>query len=505
MRSLTLFWALLWLSLESAAAAEVTTRSGVVAGVEQSSVLVFKGIPYARAPIGALRWHSPEPAPVWAESRPAQDFAPSCPQPQRRDRRVEVGTTSEDCLYINVWSPGLAGRHPVMVWIHGGAFRVGSGSVPVYDGSRFAASGIVLVTFNYRLGRFGFFAHPALGDDLGNFALADQIAALEWVRDNIAGFGGDPARVTLFGESAGGASVLHLLVSPAAAGLFQGAIIESGGGHQLDPHVSEPRGSRKSLLDEGIVWAHALGIPESGRADDLRALATDVVLGSRSIDSGIASVGPVIDGRIVPADPGVLLLRGTAPRIPVIVGSNSFEASVLAAFGTDGETVVANADVDRNQVAVAYGALSGEALADRLFGDASFVAPARHVARSVAANGGTAFLYHFDYVATRRRGRVPGAAHGSEIPFVFGNLDRLPFASALVTDEDRAMSELMHRYWVNFAKTGTPNGVGLPHWPAVQARGEETLVFASRVRVEPAFRSEALDLHQRRWLSAEDL
>ena len=193
----------------------------------------------------------------WEQARDATRFGASCPQPPRRDRAVTRERTDEDCLFLNVWTKGLDGKRPVMVWIHGGAFRLGSGSMPIYDGTRFAQHGIVLVTLNYRLGRFGFFAHPALvkanpDDARGNYGLMDQVAALAWVKANIASFGGDPDNVTVFGESAGGASVLHLLTSPSAEGLFQKAIIESGGGHQLDRRLDAARGPRESLTDQGV-------------------------------------------------------------------------------------------------------------------------------------------------------------------------------------------------------------------------------------------------------------
>lgn len=501
----TLSWLLILIACCAVARAdvEVGARAGPLVGTREEGVTVFKGVPYAAPPVGELRWRMPHPVVPWTAPRAANAFGASCPQPARQDRPTPVGRTDEDCLYLNVWSPDTAGRHPVLVWIHGGAFRVGSGSQPIYDGAAFAERGVVLVTFNYRLGRFGFFAHPALGDDQGNFGLADQIAALAWVRDNIASFGGDPDRVTVFGESAGGASVLHLLVSRAAEGLFRAAILQSGGGHQIDRRLDAARGARPSLVDEGVAWARTQRLGDAAAA--LRAASTQQVLGSMRVEGGIGAVAPVIDGRLVTADPGVLLAKGTFNRVPVLVGANSHEASVLAAFGTDAEDVVANAAVDPAGVAAAYGDLEGERLAATLFGDATFVAPARHVARSVARAGESAWLYHFDYVLARRRGQVPGAGHGSEIPFVFATLAQLPFANALVAAEDRRVADTMHRYWVNFATQGDPNGKGLPRWPVVKPGDETTLVVAPKIEAVRDYRAAQLDFHQARWEKAVGL
>jgi para-nitrobenzyl esterase len=474
----------------------VVTQAGPVAGSANGDAIAFKGIPYAAPPVGALRWRAPAPVSAWTTPRTAGAFGPSCLQPQRQDRPTPVGATDEDCLYLNVWTPTVDGRAPVLVWLHGGAFRVGSGSLPFYDGTAFARRGVVLVTLNYRLGRFGFFAHPALGDDGGNLGLLDQIAALEWVRDNVAAFGGDPARVTVFGESAGGASALHLLVAPAAKGLFQGAVLQSGGGFQIDRRLDATRGARQSLLDEGVAWSKTAGAADAAA---LRALPAEQVLGGTRVDGGLASVGPVIDGRLVSDDPGVLLARGSFNRVPVLVGANSHEASVLAAFGTDSAEIVANAAPDAAAVAAVYADVDEARRNDMLFGDAAFVAPARHVARSVARAGERAYLYHFDYVLARRRGAVPGASHGADIPFVFGTLAVLPFARALVQAEDERIADTMQRYWVNFASAGDPNGKGLPRWPSVTAKETPTLVVGERIDAVRDFRGAQLDFHQARW------
>ena len=299
----------------------VRIATGALAGVAEGDVQVFRGIPYAAPPVGALRWHEPEPAAPWRGVRDASRYGAACPQPPlHKEAWAQVGPTSENCLFLNVWRPARAGSYPVMVFVHGGAFTYGAAGVPLYDGANLARRGAVIVTINYRLGRLGFFAHPALTDDdpdgeLGNYGIMDQIAALRWVRSNIAAFGGDPHNVTLFGESAGAGSVQVLMGSPAARGLFQKAISESGAGGAV---LAPIRGGPKSAEAQGKAWAVGIGVPDATAAQ-LRALPLDRVIGAAF---------PFIDGKVVVASPGEPFLCGTEAKIPLLIGANSDESSL---------------------------------------------------------------------------------------------------------------------------------------------------------------------------------
>ena len=470
-------------------------QSGRVRGVARGGLMIFKGIPYAQPPVGRLRWRPPQPVRPWSGIRPATRFGHDCMQlPFPGDAAPLRTQPSEDCLYLNVWAPRHARRPlPVMVWIYGGGFVNGGSSPAVYSGAHFARDGVVFVSFNYRLGRFGFFAFPALdrqGGRIGNYAFMDQIAALHWVRRNIRAFGGDPRHVTICGESAGGMSVNTLLTSPLARGLFTGAIIESGGGRDnllpAPPLNHSGPGGQPSAEADGIAFARKMGIRGTGA----KALAALRRLPAQSIVDGInmASMGaqraiysgPMVDGKVVVQSSEAVLKAGGEARVPVIVGANSLDlgfaraktlAAVFRPFGPHRAAALRAFDPSGHEPvnAVAY-----EVAAVRMM-----IEPARFVARSFARVGEPAYEYRFSYVAHALRRRLPGAPHSSEIPYAF---DTLPLSmwSAFgkgITRQDLAAAHAMHAYWVRFVKSGDPNGPGLPHWPAISPHGNQLLNF----------------------------
>lgn len=479
------------------AAPTVETLQGPVTGLASDDGMVaFRGIPYALPPVGPLRWKPPAPPARWSTPRDATQFGPPCPQSAIGEngggRNAVPGTPSEDCLTLNVSTPAKRDRPlPVMVWVHGGAHRIGSGAAPFYDGAAFARDGVILVTLNYRLGLLGYFAHPALtaeaGPDapLANYGTMDQIAALRWVHDNIARFGGDPGNVTVFGESAGGVATLLMLTMPEARGLFAKAIVESGGGWNVMPDLA---------ASERAGMA-ATGLDATATVDQLRALPLSAL---GSVKAGVG-FGPVIDGRLVRESIAAAFAAGHAADIPLIIGANSDEGSLMESFGMTPEQVLAPIpqplrDVLRKQ----YGGQASDdpGLARRLFGDGAFAAPARWIART-AADGAPAWLYRFDYVPGILRARRAGVVHGGEIPFVFDSWKAMPMVDGLLTAEDRAEVATVHGCWVAFARTGVPTCNGAPAWPAYSAGEDATMNFGTQNAVVRQFDKPAYDLLER--------
>lgn len=460
--------------------------SGLLEGKPEGQAIAFLGVPFAAPPVGALRWRPPQPAADWPGVRKADAYGPDCLQMPMAQVPGPgfANPSSEDCLYLNVWTPAHrpAGPLPVMVWIYGGAFIMGAGSYPDYDGAHFAEKGVVLVTLNYRLGLFGFFAHPALTAEtpdgpLGDYGFMDQVAALKWVQRNIRAFGGDPSNVTVFGESAGGEAVNALMVSPLARGLFAKAIVQSGGGRSLPGSLAWPRlrDGPDSAEARGKAWAASAGVATDDPAA-LRALPASTVL---KASFGPRLPTPIIDGRVVPERIETALADGRHAVVPFLVGSNSQEDSLvrwlpeepgemLRALGPAGQ---AGLDLYKAD------GLDDRAAAARMWGEAFMVAPARFVARHMAAAGAPTWLYHYAYVPKARRGADAGAAHGAELNLVFGNMDRVSMVGE--TAADGPMSELIQDYWISFARTGDPNGGGRPRWPAYSARGDELLAFTN--------------------------
>ncbi|PZN33229.1 MAG: hypothetical protein DIU71_05605 [Proteobacteria bacterium] len=464
----------------------VRTTHGSVAGVpgRLAGVVAFKGIPFAAPPVGELRWRPPQPAAPWEGVRPGGEFGPVCHQPHQRDRvphnrAVDLPDSppmSEDCLYLNVWTPAASAdaRLPVMVWIYGGAYTEGAGSTPYNHGDTFAAAGVVYVSFNYRLGALGFLAHPALTRESphgasGNYALADALAALRWVQENIAAFGGDPDNVTIFGESAGAAMSAALVGSPLAKGLFQRAISQSGTWMGL---ALAPMRSRESAERETVQAAAQIG------ADDLAAL--------RALPAGEAAAklpkqGMIIDGWIVPEDLSRTFADGRQNPVDVLVGSNRDEGSFAEGFGPPmtlrrwQETAEQRWGAHAALGLKAYPAADdAEAAArnDTLFSD-NLAWITRHYAERQRAIGRHAYVYYFEHEPPYAQGaRNLRACHTCELPYVFNHLGVLrvyPDSSspelALASARDAKVANMMQAYWVNFAKTGDPNGDGLPSWP----------------------------------------
>ncbi len=482
-------------SVALAAGPQVTLPQGTLEGISQYSVDSFKGIPYAAPPVGALRWRAPQAAPGWQGVRVADRFAPDCMQvPVSWDDAPSTVKPAEDCLYLNVWRP--AGAAPgqklaVMLWIHGGGFVNGGTSPDIYDGAEFARDGVVFVSVNYRLGRFGFFAFPGLSREdadhglLGDYAFMDQIKALKWVQANIAAFGGDPSNVTIFGESAGGASVHALLMAPDAKGLFARAIIQSGGGRSLLPprDIRTDRADTPSAETLGVNFARKNGIAgtDANALAALRALPADAVAGELSMaTSGVQKdiyPGTIADGRLVRETPDRAYAAGHYNHVPVMVGANTADISNLNV--ADKEALWARFGPLAAQARAAYDPKGDTPLAQAQFEagmDAVMSEPARLTARTLSAQGVTAYEYRFGYTASGKKANSPfGAPHASELPFVFAKVAQRYGQAA--TPDDYTAARLIHQYWVNFAKAGNPNGQGLPDWPAYTKDNDTILTF----------------------------
>lgn len=460
-------------------APQVETGLGAVAGERRGEAEVFWGLPYAAPPTGEARWRPPAPAAPWEGMRQATEKPAICPQSLREVHAPIRGATrqDEDCLYLNVWRPegtGPEDRLPVMVWIHGGNFRSGAGSWDIYDGHAFTSRDTILVTLNYRLGVLGRFAHPALLEEQpdgpwANYALMDQVAALEWIQGNIPAFGGDPENVTLFGYSAGGVSINYLMTAPAAEGLFHRAISQSGGiqvegsRELLEPGVER---LRKPLIEEGIEMADSLRAPT---LEELRAMPVDLLIEWQD-ENIIGSLNPVRDGVLIPQSVGRAFAEGNIHGVDYLAGATDWEASLIAGVAIPPMAILGLVS-DLDSVRAAYPGLDDAALAQAWFADNTFVGPARFLAHEHARHEkGRTWLYSFEYVAEAVRGSVPGAAHSNDVPYVFESLPgkNRGLSPEDITDSDRAFAALMADYWTQFARTGDPNGPGLPDWPAHQ-------------------------------------
>ncbi|WP_445620480.1 carboxylesterase/lipase family protein [Kushneria sp. Sum13] len=486
----------LWTWAQAASSDPAVTRvdidTGALQGRSALDVTAFKGVPYATPPTGDNRWRPPQPVSPWQGVRKATAFAPDCMQRPDPSDAAPLGVTpSEDCLYLNVWAPSDAipdpkadrapTNHPVLVWIHGGGYVNGGTSTPIYDGSAFARDGVILVSLNYRLGRFGFFAHPALsreqqGKALGNYGVMDQLAALEWVQRNIGAFGGDAGNVTIMGESAGGASVLDLTGTPAARGLFQRAVVMSGGGRALMgpmPALSDDQDDLPSAETIGEHFAHRHGIDGQGHEalDALRHLPAEQVVDGLNMSNLMASHegprtwvgGPIRDGELISGEPEKIYQTGLERHVPMLIGTTDADLGFSSADSMDTLLTPFGEDADRARALYDPEGSDDVQQVGRAIGmDRMMTEPARFIADHVAASGEPVWRYRFSHVALEARDQWPGAVHASELPYLFRTLesryDRLD-------DSDRAMAWQLHRYVVNFARDGNPNGGGAPTWP----------------------------------------
>jgi para-nitrobenzyl esterase len=472
-------------------AERVTIDTGGLQGVTVGTVTAFKGIPFAQPPVGELRWRPPQPVKRWSGVRNATEYGADCMQEPFPGDAAPLGVQSaEDCLYANVWTPAKrgAGKLPVMVWIYGGGFVNGGSSPAVYDGSEFAKDGVVLVSFNYRLGYFGFFAHPALsaeqrGGLLGNYAIMDQVAALEWVKRNVAAFGGDPNNVTIFGESAGGMAVHILLTTPLASGLFQKAIVESGGGR---PGVLGGRpvsGPGDSGEARGLVFAKKYGIEgqDAAALQKLRAVpAATIAKGFNMTTMRAPSYagGPLLDGKLVVGAPSTIYEKGQGARVPLIIGATNNDLGFVQAKTLDELFTSFGPHADKARAI--YGAdpnADFRTVAGKVGGDQTMAEPVRHIARVRAAQGQKVWQFRFSYVAESLRKQWPGAPHATEIPYVF-NTVAARYGKDL-TPADAATGKAAHAYWVGFAKTGVPSAAGLPEWPAYDSKTDRIMDFTN--------------------------
>lgn len=451
--------------------AQVKVEGGIIQGVETDGMTVFKGVPFAAPPVGELRWKAPQPVIGWERIKKTVEFAPAPMQAGN-----PASGKSEDCLYLNIWTPAKSSKDklPVLVWIYGGGFSFGSTSDPVHNGENLAKKGVVVVSIAYRVGQLGFLAHPELSAEnpngvSGNYGLLDQIAGLKWVQNNIAAFGGDPHKVTIFGESAGGISVSMLCASPLTKGLFQGAISQSGGSFGPVRMTTYPGENMKTLSmaeADGVDYVKKMGVSS---ISDLRQLSAE-----KLIPQGWSMPGgwPIVDGYAIPDDQFALYEKGTYNDIPVLIGYNSDEGlsfptgrtkeefieNVQKRFGPHAQALLKAYPLGENNIPRS---------ARNLMRDAAFGWHTWSWARLQAKTGNSkVYYYYFDQHAQQPK-ESPfydyGTPHGVDVPFVFMNLDP---NNGRTTESDLLISEIMGTYWTNFAKYGNPNGNGLTNWPA---------------------------------------
>ena len=473
---------------------QVKVEQGIVQGTIEDGLTVYKGIPFAAPPVGDLRWKAPQPAEKWDGVKMTTEFAPG---------PIQGGNPpsgkSEDCLYLNVWTPAKSANDkiPVFVWIYGGGFNAGATSEPNYDGTNLAKKGVVLVSIAYRVGILGFLAHPELSAESpnhvsGNYGLLDMIAGLQWIKKNIAGFGGDPNKVTIFGESAGGIAVSMLCASPLAKGLFEGAISESGGNFGPPRPTTFPGENQKRLKDaenDGLEYMKSAGVSSIA---ELRKIEPDKLPATRGL------AWPILDGYVIPDDQYKLYEEGKYNDTPILVGYNSDEGASFSRERTPEDYIAA--------VKARYGKFADDLIKAYPPGENSIPKSARDLSRDAAFGWHTwswarlqaktgkskAYLYcfdqHPDYPEDSPRYGY-GSPHGQEVAYVFEHLNP---DNPQTTKTDQDISEAMATYWTNFAKYGNPNGEGLPEWPAFSDETPDVMYFSQTAHLGPVPSLESL-------------
>ena len=505
----------------------VQIDSGVLQGVVEDGIETYRGIPYARPPVGSLRWRPPQPVEPWTDKRDSLNFGHACPQrrglyPEWVDAHLDEVGDDEDCLTLNIWTPVERGDHalPVMFYIHGGNFQYGAGSIPVYDGRYLASQGVVLVTINYRIGYLGRFAHPALSrvqssEPLANYGIFDQIAALEWVQRNIGAFGGDAGNVTIFGHSSGGVAVNVLMTTPQSKGLFHQAIAQ-GSGILLDvtQHAFEqgpPGAAEKSRENMGMEFVEHFKIEadtDEELIDALRAMSWESMVEYQTKKQ--VPFNPVVDERVVADHVARVFERGAQHDVPYIGGANSWEWNqidgipLIGKWFLGGEFIAGLTDEDLAPFDDQWTRIG---LSQRWFAEGLFLTSTRYLGKQMANVRSPAWLYHVTYVQTNLRGEVPGAGHGIEVPFIFGHVGEHPqwqrpeqMVGKAVTAEDLAWGQSVQSYWLNFAKTGDPNGPGLPDWPRYEPATDLVMEFGVNFRPREGLYKDTLDYLEERAL-----
>ena len=474
----------------------VKVAEGLVQGPFEDGLAVYKGVPFAAPPLGELRWKAPQPAIKWEGVKQTTKFAPAPMQGGN-----PPSGKSEDCLYLNIWTPSKSAKEkiPVLVWIYGGGFSFGSTAEPGYNGGKLAKKGVVLVSIAYRVGQLGFLAHPELSAEnpnhvSGNYGILDQIAGLQWIRKNIAAFGGDPNKVTIFGESAGGISVSMLCASPLAKELFQGAISESGGSFGPTRAKTFPGENMKTLKQaeaDGVAYTQKVGVLSIA---ELRKMEADKL----PLGMGMGGGWPITDGVVIPDDQHKLYEAGKYNDVPVLIGYNSDEGASFSREKTPEEYYAG--------VKARYGKFADDLIKAYPAGETTVPKTARDLARDAAFGWQTwvwarlqsqtgkskVFLYYFDQHPDYPKDSPQygfGSPHGQEVGYVFMNLDP---SNPQTTKSDLEISEAMGTYWTNFAKFGNPNGAGVPKWPTFSDATPQVMHFGQKPYIGPVPSAESL-------------